>query len=454
MEVKGNGFSLELKEVLESIPYGVAFLDDQLRVVSINSLLEVLTGYQSEKVKGLEVNQVIKTNVFKELKTGIKKEEKFIIEGDIIDVNRRKIPVKLIVKNIFQGKRRWVILVVEELPFWKEKIPFLPQAEIDFFLGNSPAILKIKEMLPIFAASDATLLIEGETGTGKDLFAEVIHKLSKRADQPFIKVNCGALPETLLESELFGYVKGAFTGANTDKPGMIRLANGGTLFLTEISELPLNLQVKLLTFLDDKEFYPLGSSKKVRVDVRIIVATNKNLKQMVKEGKFREDLFYRLNVLKIQLPPLRERGDDVLILADHFLNEFAKRSHKKIKGFSEGALKVLKFYKYPGNVRELRNIIEYAVHVSSEDLISEKHLPEYIFSSIKEEIEGEKKIEKAEIEGIFKGSTERPFSWAEFEKKKIIEALISCNGKKSEAAKKLGWARSTLWRKLKEYGLE
>jgi len=202
-----------------------------------------------------------------------------------------------------------------------------------FFLGNSQAILKMREILPIFAASDATLLIEGETGTGKDLFAEVIHKLSKRADQPFIKVNCGALPETLLESELFGYVKGAFTGANTDKPGMIKLANGGTLFLTEISELPLNLQVKLLTFLDDKEFYPLGSSKKVKVDVRIIVATNKNLRQMVKEGKFREDLFYRLNVLKVQLPPLRERRDDVLILANHFLNEFAKKVIRRSRDF-------------------------------------------------------------------------------------------------------------------------
>ena len=449
MKSKTDDISIGLREILEAVPYGAAFLDDRLRIVRINSLLEALTGYQSEEVQGLEVNQVIRINVFKELLNEVKKGERFTIEGDIIDVNRRRLPVKIFGKVIYQEDKRWVLLIIEDLSLLKGKAIFLPQTREDLILGNSPAILKIKDMLPVFAASDATLLIEGETGTGKDLLAEVIHKLSPRADHPFIKVNCGALPETLLESELFGHVKGAFTGANTDKPGMIKLANGGTLFLTEIGDLPLTLQVKLLTFLDDKEFYPLGSSKKIKVDIRVIVATNKNLRQMVKEGKFREDLFYRLNVLKIQLPPLRERGEDILILADYFLREFSEKAHKKIKGFSEQALKVLKSYKYPGNIRELRNIVEYAVHVCPDELITEKHLPDYLWHSLKEETEQPQKPVSD-----FKNNKEENFNWSEFEKQRIIEALISCGGKKSEAAKKLCWSRSTLWRKLKKYGLE
>ncbi|MDK2860989.1 MAG: hypothetical protein PWP33_192 [Thermodesulfobacterium sp.] len=452
MKAKYNESFIKIKDILEAIPYGTAFLDENFRVVFINSFLEALTGYKSEEVKGLDINQIIKTNVFKELIARLRKEEKFSIEGDIINVHRRKILVKITVTSLSQGKNRWFMLVLEDLSLLKDKSLFLPQFGMDFILGNSPAILKIKEMLPIFANSNATLLIEGETGTGKDLLAEVIHKLSPRANHPFIKVNCGALPEPLLESELFGHVKGAFTGANADKPGMIKLANRGTLFLTEIGDLPFTLQVKLLTFLDDKEFYPLGSSQKVKVDVRVIVATNKNLRQMVKEGKFREDLFYRLNVLKVQLPPLRERGDDILILADYFLKEFSEKAHKKIKGFSEQVLKVLRSYKYPGNIRELKNIVEYAVHVCSDELITEKHLPEYLFTAIKEEEEDQQQTLAKDWSAIRTQKIES-FTWAEIEKKRIIDALTSCRGKKTEAAKMLGWARSTLWRKLKKYGL-
>lgn len=453
VKIKVKELNLELKEILEAIPYGVAFLDGDLNLVLMNSFLETLTGYKSEEIRGIEFCYVLKVNVFKEIKKVIKDNEGPVsLEGDLIDLNRKKIPVRIRVSPLSFDGSKWVILVLEDISLIKEKSTLFFPDKTEAILGNSPAIVKIKEMLPVFASSDATLLIEGETGTGKDLLAEVIHKLSPRANNPFIKVNCGALPETLLESELFGHVKGAFTGATLDKPGMFKLANGGTLFLTEIGDLPLNLQVKLLTFLDDKEFYPLGSTKKVKVDVRVIAATNRNLKQMVKEGKFREDLFYRLNVLRIQLPPLRERGDDILILADYFLKEFLEKSNKKIKGFSEEVIKILKSYKYPGNVRELRNIIEYAVHVCSEDFISERHLPEYLVHSIKEDSEKKTMGKEENFFDLEKLNSEN-LTWEEIEKKRILEALISSGGKKTEAAKKLGWARSTLWRKLKEYGL-
>ncbi len=450
MKLKIEKINLDLKKFLEAIPYGVAFLDARLNLVTMNPFLETLTGYKSEDVKGIEFNYVIKTNLLKEIKKAVEKNEELVaLEGDIIDCHRRKIPIKITVSTIINEKDKWVVLILEDISLLKEKTNFLSETRKELILGNSLQMIKLKEMLPIFASSDTTLLIEGETGTGKDLLAEIIHKLSPRANHPFIKVNCGALPETLLESELFGHVKGAFTGATSDKPGMFKLANGGTLFLTEIGDLPLNLQVKLLTFLDDKEFYPLGSTKKVKVDVRVIAATNKNLKQMVKEGKFREDLFYRLNVLRIQLPPLREREDDILILADHFLKEFADKTNKRIKGFSESAIKILKSYKYPGNVRELKNIIEYAVHVCLEEIISEKHFPEYVITSVKEEFEENKKVE---IKNFKNRDSERS-TLEEIEKRRIIEVLINVGGKKSEAAKKLGWSRSTLWRKLKEYGL-
>ena len=219
------------------------------------------------------------------------------------------------------------------------------------------------ELLPLLARTDASILITGETGTGKDMIAEAIHKTSKRSRHPFIKVNCGALPEALLESELFGHVRGAFTGAIKDKTGLFRLAQNGTIFLTEIGDLPLALQVKLLSFLDDKEFFPVGGVKKVQVNVRIIAATHRPLRDLVNRGEFREDLFYHLNVLRLHLPPLRERDGDIRLLLDHFLRKFNGGLNKNIQSFNSRSIDILTSYAYPGNVRELRNIVEYAVNI-------------------------------------------------------------------------------------------
>ncbi|MHB8811112.1 MAG: sigma-54 interaction domain-containing protein, partial [Desulfobulbaceae bacterium] len=325
------------------------------------------------------------------------------------------------------------------------------------FIGHSPLMQELLEFLPILARTDATVLITGETGTGKDLLAQEIHDASKRAGYPFIKVNCGALPENLLESELFGHVRGAFTGAHADKPGMFRLAQGGTLFLTEIGDLPLQLQVKLLTVLDDREFFPVGSSKKIKVDVRVITGTHRDLEGLIRAGMFREDLFFRLNVLKAHLPPLRERKGDVRLLAEHFLQKFAADLHKKIRGFDRQAMDILTRYRYPGNVRELRNIVEYAANICQETEVAPDHLPENVklghtvqqdttaADTGAESVAGPaKQVSPAQPSGN---------TWRETEKSMILASLLQCKGNRGDASKLLGWGRSTLWRKMKQHNI-
>jgi len=311
-------------------------------------------------------------------------------------------------------------------------------------------------IVPVVAQTDSSVLITGETGTGKDLLAEVIHKHSDRPDGPFIKINCGSLPETLLESELFGHTKGAFTGAVSDKMGRLRLAHDGTVFLTEIGDLPLALQVKLLTFLDDKIVHPLGSAKGFQADVRIIAATHRNLEQMVREGTFRQDLLYRLNVVRLTLPPLREREGDATLLADLFLKAFCARFKKRIRGVDAQVATFLHGYDYPGNVRELRNIVEYAVNLCQDDHIRLEHLPAYLFTRD----EQEKRTPTLGHSGPLRMDTELAqvdldnVNWTDIERRIIVDALVKNRGRKGEAAKSLGWGRSTLWRKMKQYGLE
>ena len=317
---------------------------------------------------------------------------------------------------------------------------------------------KLFRILPIIAQSDSSVLITGGTGTGKDLLAEAIHQASDRSKGSFIKVNCGALPETLLESELFGHKKGAFTGAVSDKLGRFHLAHNGTLYLTEIGDLPLALQVKLLTFLDDKNVFPLGSTKGFAADVRIIAATHHKLEQMVKNGRFREDLFFRLNVLRIQLPPLREREGDIRLLLDHFLNSFTDKFHSNNNGFSTRTLKILLNYEYPGNVRELKNIIEYTVNMCREGKIYPKHLPSYLTEPQPDLVpfrtEPSPVPALADPDQRESNSEDLRQNWPELERRMITKALLKAKGHRTKAALLLGWARSTLWRKMKHYGID
>jgi len=307
-------------------------------------------------------------------------------------------------------------------------------------IGKSKAIKEVMELARKVAPEDTTVLLQGETGTGKELVARAIHKLSPRKNGPYVVVNCAAIPENLLESELFGHRKGAFTGALKDKKGRIEIADGGTLFLDEIGSLSLPLQAKLLRFLETKEIQPLGSEDTFRVDVRVIAATNQDLRKRVEEGNFREDLFYRLNVFPIYIPPLRERKEDIPLLANYFLKLYSKKMNKKIEKIDDGAMELLLKYSWPGNVRELRNIIERIMSLNDDQEIRYHHLPVEIQ---KYKSTGAEKMIQQTLQ-----SEEWP-TLKELEEKYIQNVLEYTGMNKSKAAKILGIHPSSLFRKLK-----
>jgi DNA-binding NtrC family response regulator len=308
-------------------------------------------------------------------------------------------------------------------------------------VGESPAMKEVLEVVRQVASSRATVLLLGESGTGKELVAKLIHQLSPRARQPLVTVHCAALPPTLLESELFGHEKGAFTGAHERRIGRFEQAQGGTLFLDEIGEIDASLQIKLLRFLGERTFERVGSNKTLSADVRVVAATNKNLEAMVKEGNFREDLYFRLKVVEIHLPPLRERTQDIALLAQNFLREFAKENEKKVTGISADAQEILLRYPWPGNVRELRTAIESAVVLSRSEKIVPRDLPPSVRNSPSESDPQQTIVRK-------------DLTVKEAEKQLIIRALKDNNGNRTLAAMKLGMSRRTLHRKIHIYQLE
>lgn len=296
-------------------------------------------------------------------------------------------------------------------------------------IGESEKMKEVVRLLSKLIFVSSPVLIEGETGTGKELIAKIIHFAGPRAKYPFIPINVSAIPETLLESELFGYKKGTFTGADKDREGLFLSANGGTLFLDEISEMPFSLQAKLLRVIETKEIIPLGERKPKKIDVRIISATNKNLYEEVKKGNFRQDLFYRLKVLYIHLPPLRERKEDIPLLVSHFIKEFRRKVGKKIKGIKKDAIKMLMEYDWPGNVRELKNVIERAIVMSENEWIKKEDI-------IFEQREGEKKF---------------PVPLQEYIKQYVLSVLEKYQGNKAKTAKALGVSKRWLYYKIKEW---
>lgn len=301
------------------------------------------------------------------------------------------------------------------------------------FIGEDSRMKAVKEIIVKAAETDGTVLVQGENGTGKELAARAIHKLSRRSEKPFVVVNCGALPESLLESELFGHEKGAFTGAVKERKGRFELAEGGTIFLDEIGDISQIMQVKLLRVVQHREFERVGGSETIKADVRIIAATNRDIRKMAAEGKFREDLFYRLYVLPVNMPPLRERGSDIMLLAEKFLHDFAERYAKNFRAFSPQAVKIIRSCSWPGNVRELENTIERIVTLYDGEQVEADYLPEEILSVPRNEYE--------------KGGA------AAGEKEAIVSALKSVNYSKTKAAKLLGISRVALWKKMKKEGL-
>lgn len=314
---------------------------------------------------------------------------------------------------------------------------------LDNIIGISETIKKTKQAALQVAKSSSTILITGESGTGKELFARAIHSASHRSKEPFIAINCSAIPDSLLESELFGYERGAFTGAKSEgKPGKFELANGGTIFLDEIGDMPLHLQAKILRVLQEKTIQRVGGIKNIPVDVRIIAATHQNLKELIAKKQFREDLYYRLNVIPLMIPPLRERREDIPVLIDHFCQKYATVLNKEIRGISKEAMDILLKYKWPGNVRELQNAIEYSINFCmNEDIITKDHLPSWLIKATEtDHLEHEDLKEKLKIS----------------EKQILLEALETTGNSleaKKQIAEKMGISLSTLYRKLRKYNL-
>jgi two-component system response regulator AtoC len=451
---------LKLPSVMDELSLGVVIMGLDRRILFLNSALEVLTGFARDEVWGVPCQDVLRINVCQQgcpIIQAEKTNSPVSVEGNIINRGRQKIPVRLTAVPLSDVKGQMVgfLETVEDIRAFQQMNGSLLRTDsFGQLIGRSAKMEKLFRLIPVVAQTDSSILITGETGTGKDVLAEVIHNASDRAKGSFIKINCGALPETLLESELFGHKKGAFTGAVNDKMGRLKLAHNGTLYLTEIGDLPFTLQVKLLTFLDDKVVYPLGSTSGFQADVRVIAATHRNLEQMVEEGLFRQDLLFRLNVVRLHLPPLRERVGDIDLLLDYFLKIFSGRFGKKIRSFSPQAKRLLQDYGYRGNVRELKNIVEYASNICQTESIGIEHLPAYLT----EETILDQDHEALES-GPLKGSPESQreisgMDWAAIERRLIVDTLVKVNGKRSKAAEVLGWGRSTLWRKMKQYGLE
>lgn len=346
----------------------------------------------------------------------------------------------------FEKLRITIDRAMEHVRLWMENQQLRDRLNERFdkraIVGNSPALMKLLDTVSLVAPSEATVLINGESGTGKEMIATAIHSNSYRKNGPFIKINCAAITETLLESELFGHEKGAFTGADRRKDGKFVQASGGSLFLDEVSEMSLMMQVKLLRVLQEREVVRVGGEQVIAIDVRLIAATNRPLEQLVQTGAFREDLYYRLNVVSLTLPPLRERQEDIPILAQHFLNRFAEQNRKPLKGFTQQAMDRLLRYPWPGNIRELMNAVERAVVLAQSEIIDEADLA---ISPLGPAVDRSKDLRQPVLPESNR--------LAEVEKEAIVKTLAETGGNKSQAARMLGITRKTLQNKLKAFGL-
>jgi PAS domain S-box-containing protein len=435
-----------LKNILDSIDIGIFTVNRGGLITFFNTAAERISGYDRRQVLGQPCHIafeserspdvcLLKESIAKGISQGSHK-------GRMIDKDGVSIPIRAHYAALRNEKKAIVggLATFHDLTLVHQ----LDQAISDrytFFdmIGKSPAMQKVFEMIPVVAQSDASVLIEGATGTGKDLLAKVIHSVGSRKDRPMVKINCAAIPHTLIESEIFGYVKGAFTGAERDKPGRFQEADGGTILLDEIGDLPLGLQAKLLRVLEDKEFYPLGSRRTRKVDVRIISATNRGLERLIREHQFREDLFYRLNVVRIELPPLKERRDDLPLMIRHFVRKLCAARGTTAPEISRPAMQVLLNHDYPGNVRELENVLEHALIIYRKGPIELDHLPDYLRQPAPT---GAMALDNRSEKDL------PP------EARRILTVLRRHKGHRGRSAHTLGIDRTTLWRKIKRYGLE
>ncbi len=433
--------SERFEAVIHSISDGVFTVDPEWRITCFNRAAEEITGISRSKAMGQKCYEIFRSNICKEvcairytIETG-----KPVINLMVYITDSRGIQIPVSISTaLFRNKKGEPIGGVATFRDLRQMEELRKKITKRYSLGDiiskNRKIRHILDLLPTIAASESSVLITGESGTGKELFARALHNLSGRAEKPFIAINCGGFPEALIESELFGYEAGAFTGATKAKPGRFKLAEGGTLFLDEIGDLPPLLQVKLLRVLQEKTYEPLGGVQTLKADVRIIAATHRDLKAMVAKGTFREDLYYRINVIRLEIPPLRERMEDVPLLIKHFIQLYSTLHDKEISGISPQALNILMSYEYPGNVRELNNIIEHACVLCPTSLIRAKDLPDWLSPS------GE--------------NFEKASSWEEVEKQYIISVLRKNNWNRLATANELKIHKTTLFRKIKKLGIE
>lgn len=429
--------------ILDSVADGVFTIDEKGEITFFNRAAEEITGFTQEEALGHNCFDIFRANICQTncaLKETIKTGGEIInLPINIINKDGKELPIS-VSTAVLRDERGRIIGGVEtfrDLSAIEELRKELRQRyTFQDIVSKNHRIQEIFQILPDIAESNSTVLVQGPSGSGKELFAKAIHTLSLRKDKPFVKVNCGALPDNLLESELFGYVKGAFTDAKKDKPGRFALADGGTIFLDEIGDMSPALQVKLLRVLQDREYEPLGGISTARVDVRVVTATNRDLVTLVQSRQFRDDLYYRLNVVKIDLPPLSRRREDIPLLVEHFLETFNLKTGKNLSRVSQEVTAFLMRYEFPGNVRELENIIEHAFVMCKGDMIELRHLPTELLDRSKGVLSQEKEVD-------------RPLQLAEAES--IRKALERNRGNRLRTARELGIDRSTLWRKIKRY---
>ncbi len=432
-----------LEAVLSSLNDGVFCVDQNWKVILFNQAAQMITGISREQAIGKQCCEVLRSNICENacalrytMETG---RPVVNLAITITNTEEAKIPIS-ISTSLLKNSRGEVVGGVETFRDLRlvEQLRRELEARHTFqdIISKSPKMRHLFDMIPVVADSDSTVLITGESGTGKGLVAKAIHFTSPRQDGPLITVNCSAMPETLLESELFGYKKGAFTDARRDKPGRFAAAEGGTLFLDEIGDIPPSIQMKLLRVIQEKVYEPLGGTKSVSADVRILSATNKNLEQLVKEERFRMDLYYRINVIRLELPPLSERSEDVPLLVNHFIARFSSIKGKDIEGIVPDAMNILMRHEYPGNVRELENIVEHAFVLCPGGMIRTNHLPEYLQPKIVPPESGALQLLQ------------------QYEKELILEVLRRNHWNRDRAARELGIHKTTLFRKIQKLGLQ